>query len=326
MRAVCAQSPGGPEVLTVTERPDPTPGPDEIVLAVAYAGVNRADLLQRAGHYPPPPGESDIIGLECSGTVIAIGADVRGIELGEQRCALLAGGGYAEQVAVPAGQTLPIPAGSGLLEGAALPEAACTVRSSLFGRGGLRTGERVLIHGGAGGIGSHAIQLCHALGVDVLATAGTDAKRERCLELGARAAFDYRADVAAEVSAATSGAGVDVVLDNMGGPTIAANLQLLAVDGRLVVIGLQAGRRGDVDLGQALARRLSIHAVTLRSRSRHVKAEICADVAEVVWPLVTAGQVRPIVHEVFPLSQAADAHRLMASGTHSGKILLDAAR
>lgn len=323
MRAVVATEPGGPEVLSVTDLPDPVAGPGEVVLAVAAAGLNRADLLQRMGFYPPPPGASDVIGMECSGTVAAVGPDVTGWSVGDQACALLAGGGYASQVAVPAGQLMPIPAGVDLVTAAALPEVACTVWSNVFMVGALQPSETLLVHGGAGGIGSFAIQLAHHLGARVLTTAGTPEKLEFCTSLGADVAIDYREqDFVEEVRAATGGRGVDVILDNMGAKYLGRNVTALADEGRLVIIGLQGGTRAELDINALLRKRGAVIATNLRGRPTAGKSAICASVVEHVWPLVADGVVRPVVHEVLPLAEAAAAHALMESGEHTGKILL----
>jgi putative PIG3 family NAD(P)H quinone oxidoreductase len=325
MRAVTIREPGGPDVLTVTEQPDPTAGPGEVVLDVAATAVNRADTLQRQGHYPPPPGASEVPGLECSGTIRAVGEGVTGWSVGDRVCALLAGGGYAEQVAVPAGQLMPVPDGIDLITAGALPEVACTVWSNVFMIAGLQPHETLLVHGGAGGIGTMAIQVAHALGTRVLTTAGTPEKRELCRSLGADIAIDYREqDFVEEVKAATDGRGVDVVLDNMGAKYLGRNVSALATEGRLVIIGMQGGSKGELDIGALLRKRGAVIATSLRARPVEEKAAICAAVAEHVWPLVADGAVRPIVHTTLPLEKACEAHRLMEDGTHSGKIVLTA--
>ncbi len=323
MRAVIAGGAGGPEVLSVGELPDPVPGPGEVVLAVAAAGLNRADLLQRQGFYPPPPGASEVIGMECSGTVTALGEGVEGWAVGDQACALLAGGGYAELVAVPAGQLMPVPEGIDLVTAAALPEVACTVWSNVFMVAGLKPGEAILVHGGAGGIGTFAIQLAHQLGARVLTTAGTADKRAACAALGADVTISYRDQDFVEVArAATEGRGVDVILDNMGAKYLDRNLDALASEGRLVIIGMQGGTRAELDINKLLRKRGAIIATTLRARPTLEKSAICASVVEHVWPLVTEGLVRPVVHGTMPLAEVAAAHALMESGEHSGKILL----
>ncbi|MCL8025290.1 NAD(P)H-quinone oxidoreductase [Nocardioides bruguierae] len=323
MRAVVATEPGGPEVLTVTDLPDPEPGEGEVVLDVVAAGLNRADLLQRQGFYPPPPGASEVIGMEVSGRVSAVGEGVSGIEVGDEACALLAGGGYATKVAVPAGQLLPVPPGVDLVTAAALPEVAATVYSNLVLTAGMRNGDTLLVHGGAGGIGSFAIQLAVASGVRVITTAGTAEKRAFCRDLGADVVVDYHEEDFVEVvREGTDGAGVDVVLDNMGAKYLMRNVEALALDGRLVVIGMQGGTKAELDLNALLRKRAGVIATNLRGRSVAEKTEICAGLVKDVWPLVAAGTVRPIVEGTFPLEQAVDAHRLMTEGSHTGKILL----
>jgi putative PIG3 family NAD(P)H quinone oxidoreductase len=323
MRAITANGAGGPEVLTLSEVPDPEPGPGEVLVRVAASGVNRADVMQRLGHYPPPPGASPYIGLEVSGTVEALGEGVEGWDVGEQVCALLAGGGYAELVSVPAGQLLPVPAGVSLVDAAALPEVACTVWSNVFMTAGLRPGEMLLVHGGSSGIGTMAIQLGVQVGARVAVTAGSADKLSRCRELGAEVLVNYRDDDFVEqVRAATDGRGADVVLDNMGAKYLARNVDVLAPNGRLVVIGLQGGARAELDLGQLLRKRAAVIATSLRARPAPEKATIVAAVREHVWPLVEAGAVRPVVHERLPLERAGDAHRLLEESGHVGKILL----
>jgi putative PIG3 family NAD(P)H quinone oxidoreductase len=325
MRAVTIREPGGPDVLAVTEQPDPTAGEGEVVLDVAATAVNRADTLQRQGHYPPPPGASAIPGLECSGTVRAVGTGVTGWNVGDTACALLAGGGYAEQVAVPAGQLMPVPDGIDLVTAGALPEVACTVWSNVFMIAGLQPDETPLVHGGAGGIGTMAIQVAHALGARVLTTAGTPEKRELCRSLGADVTIDYREqDFVEEAKAATDGRGVDVILDNMGAKYLGRNVSALATEGRLVIIGMQGGTKGELDIATLLRKRGAVIVTSLRARPVEEKAAICAAVAEHVWPLVAGGAVRPIVHTTLPLEKAGEAHRLMEDGTHSGKIVLTA--
>ena len=323
MRAVIATEPGGPEVLEVVELPDPVAGPGEVVLDVAATAVNRADLLQRRGLYPPPPGASAVIGLECSGAVAEIGAEVTGWSVGDQACALLAGGGYASRVAVPAGQLMPVPAGVGLVDAAALPEVACTVWSNVFMVAGLQPGETLLVHGGAGGIGTMAIQLAKALGARVVTTAGSAEKLERCRELGADVVVNYRtADFVQVAREATGGVGVDVVLDNMGASYLNRNVDALAPGGRVVVIGMQGGTRGELDLARLLAKRGAVIATTLRARPVAEKSAICAAVVEHVWPLVADGVVRPVIHTTMPLAAAGAAHALMEGSGHVGKIVL----
>lgn len=323
MRAVIAAGTGGPDVLSVGDLPDPEPQDGEVVLDVAAAGLNRADLLQRQGFYPPPPGASDVIGMECSGTVAAVGAGVDGWAVGDRACALLAGGGYAEKVAVPAGQLMPVPDGVDLVHAAALPEVACTVWSNVFMLAGLKPQEAFLVHGGAGGIGTFAIQLAHQLGATVLTTAGTEDKRAACAALGADVTIDYHEqDFVAEAKAATGGRGVDVILDNMGAKYLMRNVDALATEGRLVIIGMQGGSKAELDISALLRKRGAIIATTLRARPAAEKAAICSSVVEHVWPLVSAGLVQPVVHGTMPLAEVAAAHALMESGQHSGKILL----
>jgi putative PIG3 family NAD(P)H quinone oxidoreductase len=323
MRAVVAEGAGGPEVLVVRELPDPEPGPGEVVLEVAAAGLNRADLLQRMGFYPPPPGASEVLGMECSGTVAAVGEGVEGWSVGDAGCALLSAGAYATKVVVPAGQLMPIPEGVDLVAAAALPEVACTVWSNVFMLAALQPGEVLLVHGGAGGIGSFAIQLASQLGARVFTTAGTPEKLDLCRALGAEVAVDYRNEEFVEVvKAHTDRAGADVVLDNMGASYLERNVAVLATEGRLVVIGMQGGTRAELDLNALLRKRGAIIATTLRARPPEGKAAICASVVEHVWPLVAEGRVRPVVGETVPLDDVRRAHELMDSGAHTGKILL----
>jgi putative PIG3 family NAD(P)H quinone oxidoreductase len=325
MRAVIASEPGGPEVLTVVDRPDPVPGPGEVVVDVAGTAVNRADTLQRQGFYPPPKGASDVLGLECAGTVSAVGDDVAGWSVGDRVCALLAGGGYAEKVAVPAGQLMPVPDGMDLVQAGGLPEVACTVWSNVFMLAGLQKDETLLVHGGSGGIGTFAIQLVHALGSRVVTTAGTPEKLDLCRSLGADVAISYRERDFVEVTKqATEGRGADVILDNMGAKYLDRNIDALATEGRLVIIGMQGGSKGELDIGKLLRKRGAVIATTLRARPPEEKAAICAAVAEHVWPLVADGTVKPVVHTTLPLDQASEAHRLMEAGDHVGKILLTA--
>jgi putative PIG3 family NAD(P)H quinone oxidoreductase len=323
MRAVIAAEPGGPEVLSVAELPTPVPGPGEVVLDVAAAGLNRADLLQRRGVYDPPPGASELLGMEVSGTVSAVGPDVAGWSVGDAGCALLAGGGYAEQVAVPAGQVMPVPTGIELVTAAALPEVACTVWSNVFMVAGLQPQETLLVHGGAGGIGSFAIQLAHQLGARVVTTAGTPDKLAACAALGADVTIDYREqDFVAAVREATDGRGADVILDNMGAKYLGRNVDALARHGRLVIIGMQGGTKAELDIGRLMSRNGAVIGTLLRPRPVEEKSAICASVVEHVWPLVAEGLVQPVVGRSFPLAEAAAAHALMESSEHSGKILL----
>ncbi|MFC0100577.1 NAD(P)H-quinone oxidoreductase [Micromonospora marina] len=322
MRAVTITKPGGPEALVWTHVPDPEPGPGEVVVEVRASAVNRADLLQRQGHYPPPPGASAYPGLECSGTVRALGPGVTGWWVGQEVCALLAGGGYAEQVAVPAGQLLPVPAGVDLVDAAALPEVACTVWSNVVDLARLTEGDTLLVHGGGSGIGTFAIQLGVALGATVVVTARS-AKHERLRELGAAHTIDYREqDFVDEVRRVTGGRGADVILDIMGASYLPRNVAALATGGRLVVIGMQGGRKGELDLGMLLAKRAAVHATALRSRPVEQKTAIARGVREQVWPLVEAGRIRPVVHARVDMADAAAAHRLVETNDHLGKVLL----
>ncbi|GAA2721490.1 NAD(P)H-quinone oxidoreductase [Cellulomonas aerilata] len=323
MRAVTVPTPGGPEALVPTTVPDPVPGPGQVLVSVAAAGVNRADLLQRAGHYPSPPGAPDWPGLEVSGTVAAVSPDVDVWDVGDEVCALLGGGGYAERVVVDAAHVLPVPDGVGLVDAAALPEAVCTAWSNLVDVGRLRAGEQVLVHGGSGGVGSVAIQIGAALGARVLTTAGGPERAERCRTLGAAVAIDHRTeDLAEAVTRATDGRGVDVVLDVLGAGGLAANLASLATGGRLVVIGTQRGRRAEIDLGLLMSRRAAVLGTTLRARPGEQKAALVAAVREHVWPMVADGRVQPVVHARVPLDDAARAHRMLDAGEVFGKLLL----
>jgi putative PIG3 family NAD(P)H quinone oxidoreductase len=323
MRAVVASGPGGPDVLALGEVPDQEPGPGEVAIAVAATAVNRPDLLQRQGLYPPPPGASDVLGLECSGTIAALGDGVTGWSVGDECCALLAGGGYAERVVCPVGQVMPVPTGVTLEEAASLPEVVCTVWSNVFMIAGLRPEEWILVHGGAGGIGSMAIQLASAAGARVMTTAGSAEKLAQCAELGAEVTIDYHEqDFVAEVRNATDGHGADVILDNMGASYLSRNVEALATEGRLVVVGLQGGTKGELDLNQLMGKRGAIVSTRLRPRPLADKAAICAAVVEHVWPLVAEGAVRPVVRTTLPLAEAGRAHALLESGAHSGKILL----
>lgn len=323
MRAVVVVEPGGPEVLQVQEVPDPEPKAGEVLVRVAAAGINRADLLQRQGNYSPPPGAPPYLGMECSGTIAELGESVAGWQVGDEVCALLAGGGYAELVAVPVGQLMPVPAGVSLVDAAALPETTCTVWSMVFGAGRLQPGERLLVHGGTSGIGTTAIQLAHERGARVFATAGTARKVAFCRELGAEVAINYRDEVFDErVLAETDGEGVDVVLDNMGAVYLGRNIKSLAIGGRLVVLGLQGGRKGEIDLGMLMAKRATVLAATLRGRPITEKADIVAETVHAVWPLIESGAVRPIIDRVLTIGDAAEAHRLVESSEHIGKVLL----
>lgn len=322
VRAIVVGAPD-PHTLSWQPVPDPEPAAGEVVLEVTATAVNRADLLQRQGRYPPPPGAPQWLGLECSGRVAALGAQVQGWAVGDQACALLSGGGYAQRVAVPAGQLLPVPDGVGLVTAAALPEAACTVWSNLAMVAHLRSGEWLLVHGGASGIGTMAIQVARALGARVAVTAGSVDRLARCSELGAEVLCSYRdEDFVEVVRAGTGGHGADVVLDIVGAAYLARNLDVLAAAGRLVVIGLQGGRRAELDLGTLLAKRATVVGTTLRSRPLAEKAAIVAAVREHVWPLVGAGRVVPVVDRVLPVTEVEAAHAALEAGEVVGKIVL----
>lgn len=324
MRCIEIGAPGGPDVLRLVERPDPAPGAGEVLIRVVAAGVNRPDVLQRSGQYPPPPGASDLPGLEVSGRIEAVGAGVDRWRVGAEVCALVAGGGYASLCVAPEPQCLPVPAGLDLRSAAALPETCFTVWTNVCDRGRLRAGETVLVHGGSSGIGTTAIQLAAARGARVFVTAGSDEKCRACEALGAARAVNYRqTDFVEAVRELTGGRGVDLVLDIVGGHYLARNLACLATDGRLVQIGLMGGAaRAELDLRRVLARRLTITGSTLRPRSVAEKGQIAEALLREVWPLVERGAVKPIVYRTFPLARAADAHRLMESSEHVGKILL----
>jgi putative PIG3 family NAD(P)H quinone oxidoreductase len=312
---------GGPEVLTWASVPDPEPAEGEVLVNVAASAVNRADLMQRQGFYPPPPGAPPYPGLECSGRIAALGAGVTGWQVGDEVCGLLSGGGYATRVAVPAGQLLPRPEGVSLRDAAGLPEVACTVWSNVGQLAGLGKGETFLVHGGGSGIGTHAIQLAKALGATVLCTAGTPEKLDRCRELGADVAINYRTeDFVARVREETR--GVDVILDLVGAKYLARNIEALAANGRLAIIGLQGGARAEIDLGSLTRKRAQVIGTVLRARPAAEKATIVAAVRERVWPLVESGAVRPVVDRVFAMRDAAEAHRIVEAGTNFGKVLL----
>ena len=324
MRCIEISTPGGPEVLTPVERPDPSPGDGELLIAVEAAGVNRPDILQRRGHYPPPPGASDIPGLEVAGTVAAIGRGVRDWQPGDRVCALVSGGGYATRCVAPAPQCLPIPSPLDFIAAAAIPETFFTVWTNVFDRGRLRAGEIALFHGGASGIGTTAIQLASARGARVLATAGSDRKCRAIEALGAERGINYRTeDFAAVVKELTGGRGVDLILDIVGADYLARNIAALATDGRLVEIGFMGGKSAAaVDLGDILRRRLTITGSTLRPRTVEEKGAIADALRGQVWPLLDAGRVKPIIYRTFPLTGAAAAHQLMESSEHIGKIVL----
>ena len=327
MLAITQEGFGGPELLRLTEVPDPPVGTQEVLIEVRASAVNRADLLQRQGAYPPPPGASATLGLECSGTVVAVGDEVDEWHPGDQVCALLAGGGYAELVSVPSAQVLPLPAGIPVLDCTALPEVGCTVWSNLMIRAGLRAGQTTLVHGGASGIGTMAIQVAKAAGAIVAVTASRDDALRRCVELGADVGVNYlRDDFVAALMAATDGRGADVILDVIGAKYLQRNISALALDGSLIIIGMQGGTMAELDLGQLMARRGAVIATALRSRSGTgpgSKGEIVAAVRDHLWPLIAAGSVVPVIDSVFPLAEAGAAHRRMAEGGHIGKILLE---
>jgi putative PIG3 family NAD(P)H quinone oxidoreductase len=322
MRAVFAREPGGPDVLEIRDVDDPAAAPGEVVIDIAASAVNRPDLSQRQGHYPPPPGASDVLGLECSGVVSAVGAGARRWGVGDRVCALLSSGGYADKVAVPAGQVLPVPAGLDLVDAAALPEGACTVWSNVFMLAALQRENLLLVHGGAGGIGTMAIQLAKALGARVAATVGSAEKATVCRGLGADLVVNYREQDFVEEVRSFEPRGADVVLDIMGAKYLGRNVDVLALEGRLLVIGMQGGAKGELDLGALMTKRAAVLSTRLRPRPVAQKEAIVASVEENVWPLVADGTVRPIVHARFDLAEASAAHALVESGGHVGKVLL----
>jgi NADPH2:quinone reductase len=322
MMAIEIAAPGGPDVLRPVSRPVPIPSPGEVLVEVQASGVNRPDVMQRLGKYPPPPGASEIPGLEIAGTIVSAPSSGRW-RAGDRVCALVSGGGYAEYCVAPEGQCLPVPEGLDTTSAAALPETFFTVWTNLFQRGGLRAGERALIHGGTSGIGTTAIQLARAFDAVVYATAGTDAKCEACRRLGATVAINYRTEDFVEVlQRETAGAGVDVILDIVGGDYFAKNLDVLGLNGRLVQVGLLTGARTEIDLRKLLQRRLTITGSTLRARSVEEKSALARDVEAQVWPLLADGRVRPVIDSTFPLTDAPRAHRRMESSEHVGKIVL----
>jgi NADPH2:quinone reductase len=327
MRAIEIARFGPPEVLVETTRPTPLPGPGEVLVHVRASGVNRPDVMQRKGQYPPPPGASDLPGLEVAGTVVAgdtAELAAAGLAPGDPVCALVTGGGYAEYCAVPLGQCLPVPAGWSMVEAASLPETFFTVWSNVFDRAGLKPGETLLVHGGSSGIGVTAIQLGKAFGATVLVTAGSEEKCAACRDLGADHAVNYRtSDFVAEVMQFTQGRGADVILDMVAGDYIAREIGCMASDGRLAVIAVLGGARAEFDAGQLLFRRLTITGSTLRARPVAFKAAIAGQLRARVWPLITAGRIRPVIASAIPAAQAAQAHALMESGRHVGKIVLD---
>jgi len=323
MRAVTIPEFGGPEVLTIAELPAPKPQAGEVLIDVEAAGINRADLVQRTGHYPPPPGAPQWPGLECSGTITALGEGVTGWQIGQRVMALLAGGGYAEQVAVPAGQIMPIPDNLDFVQAAAIPEALATAWANLKIAGGLKAGDDVLIVGGSGGVGSLAIQLANSLGARVITTAGGPDRAERCRELGAALAIDYRSqNIVEEVDKFTNGRGVDVILDVLGAAALNDNIEMLATDGILVIIGLQKGVKGEIHLGKLLSKRARVTGTTLRSRSVSEKTAIIAEASACALPWYESGKLKPIVHAEYPLDEAAQAHRDLDSGQVFGKLIL----
>jgi putative PIG3 family NAD(P)H quinone oxidoreductase len=324
MKAIVITEPGGPDVLQWQDVDDITPGPGEVLIDVTASAVNRADVLQRQGNYSPPPGASPYPGLECSGRIAALGPYAEaGFAVGDEVCALMSGGGYAEQVAVPVGQVLPVPAGVDLVEAAGLPEVVCTVWSNVFMAAGLRTGETLLVHGGSSGIGTMAIQLARHVGARVAVTAGSAEKLERCRELGAEILVNYRdEDFVAAVREATDEVGADVVLDNMGAKYLARNLEVLASNGRLVIIGMQGGMKAELDIGLLMRKRGAVISTSLRARPTDEKSAIVASVREHVWPLIAAGDVRPIIDRTVPMADAAEGHRLLEASEHVGKVLL----
>ncbi len=320
MRAVVITEPGGPEVLKVQEVPDPEPAGGEVLVDVTATAINRADLSQRQGNYSVPPGASPYLGMECSGTIAALGEGVTGWHVGDEVCALLAGGGYAERVAVPAGQLLPVPRGVSTVDAAALPEVACTVWSMVFDIGRLQPGETFLVHGGSSGVGTMAIQLAHRHGARVIATAGTQRKLDFCHDLGADVAINYREQDFVEVVTAEGGA--DVILDNMGAVYLQRNVSALALGGRLVVLGAQGGRKGELDLGMLLGKAATVSAALLRPRPLAQKAAIVAATVAFVWPLIESGDVRPVIDRVLNLDEVAEAHRVVGASEHIGKVVL----
>lgn len=323
MKAIVITSPGGPEVLQLQQVEDPQFGDDEVLIRVHATALNRADTVQRKGSYPPPKGASPYPGLECSGTVLSVGKNVSKWKIGDQVCALLAGGGYAEKVAVPAGQVLPVPAGVSLTDAASFPEVACTVWSTVFMMSRLSQGETFLIHGGSSGIGTFAIQIAKYRGARVFVTAGSEEKLAFCKSIGADVGINYKTeDFVARVKEETGGRGVDVILDCMGASYYQRNLDSLNFDGRLFIIGFQGGVTTQADLRPLLAKRLTVQGAGLRNRTVENKAVIVSEVEKNVWPAIAEGKVKPVVYKSFPLSEAAEAHRLMETSQHIGKILL----
>jgi putative PIG3 family NAD(P)H quinone oxidoreductase len=324
MKAIVITEPGGPDVLQWQDVDDISPGPGEVLIDVVASAVNRADVLQRQGNYSPPPDASPYPGLECSGRITALGPGVdAGFAIGDEVCALMSGGGYAEQVAVPAGQVLPVPDGVDLVDAAGLPEVVCTVWSNVFMAAGLRPGETLLVHGGSSGIGTMAIQLARHVAARVAVTAGSAEKLERCRELGAEILVNYRDDdFVTAVQAATDGRGADVVLDNMGAKYLARNIEVLAPNGRLIIVGMQGGTKAELDIGALMRARGAVISTSLRARPADEKAAIVASVRENVWPLLASGDIRPVIDQRVPMADAAGAHRALEASSHVGKILL----
>jgi putative PIG3 family NAD(P)H quinone oxidoreductase len=323
MRAVTCTGPGDVDVLRWSDVPAPSPAAGEVLIDVVAGAVNRADLIQRMGFYPPPPGVTDVLGLECSGRIAALGPGVDDWSVGDEVCALLAGGGQAEQAVAPVGQVMPVPLGIDLTTAGGLAEVSCTVWSNVVQVGELRNGEVLLVHGGTSGIGTIAIQVAKALGARVITTAGSPHKVERCRELGADAAIDYRSDdFVTAVHDYTDGRGADLILDIIGAAYLERNVKALAVEGRLVVIGMQGGTKAELNLGALLSKRGTIHATSVRHRPLSQKADLCRAVTHGLWPLVASGTVRPVVAATFPMDQVAKAHELVAASTHIGKVLL----
>jgi len=323
MRFVDMKQPGPPQVLVAATGPTPTPQPGEVLVKVAAAGINRPDVLQREGNYPPPPGASPILGLEIAGTIVALGDGVRDWKVGDAVCALVTGGGYAEYCAAPAPQCLPVPKGFSMVEAGGLPETFFTVWSNVFVRGGLKPGETILIHGGTSGIGTTAIQLAHEFGARVFATAGSDDKCAACRKLGADEAINYRTtDFVKRAKELTGGKGVELVLDMVGGDYLQRNVSALAVEGRLVQIAFLKPSKVEFDFMPVMLKRLTLTGSTLRARSVEQKAEIARPLREKVWPLLDQGKIKPVIHKTFPLAEAAAAHALMESSAHVGKIIL----
>lgn len=328
MRAVIVTEPGGPEVMQIGEMPLPEPAQGEVLVRVHAAGVNRPDIMQRKGLYPPPPGASPLLGLEISGEIVGLGSDIGkvlpGVALGQKICALVNGGGYAEYCVVPATQVLPLPENLDMIQAAALPETFFTVWSNLFLTAHMKAGDRILVHGGTGGIGTAAIQIARAFGADVFATAGTAEKCQACENLGAKS-INYRdEDFVERIHEMTDGQGVDIILDMIGGSYCERNLKALALDGRLVIIALQGGAKADgVNLARIMTRRLHVTGTTLRPRSSEYKGDVAKSLYEKVWPLIADGEIRPLVHDVFAFDDVVGAHKLMEEGSHIGKIVLD---